>query len=433
VTAPRVLGHRAAFSVTVEAAGGNVSRAEVRIVQGNRPLVVSRQEATLGRRVEIPIAYDSAPAGLREGGATIEVWARDDYWRPLRPTDRAVVAVPVTIDLTPPRLEVLAATRYLSPGGAALVAFKVTDAARIEVRVGGRVFPSFAYGPPDRGVRVALIALPYDFAPGTPMTVAAQDEAGNAASRGVPGELRPRRDDLALNSCSCHLMIRPETYDLGAMAFPGRGNERLQQLRRFADHFSQPIKRYTKRRLIAVVRCVHHAVEHFDHGGRDARAAREFLPCRSVMVKIAGQECVNLGGEIRFRRSQRRAYDFLKPAGQNAPVAQQLIVAHEEPLPSSARQLSLEIAANIHEQGMGARKTVSLAKGRGHFQRIAHWKNDRRLDLEAIEQRQPQRQQTSDPRILHDEQAANGEILADLVHQLIFRFQRSVGIEPAIR
>ncbi len=49
---------------------------------------------------------------------------RDDFWRPLRPGDRALASVPVTIDLTPPRLELLAATRYISPGGAVLVAFR---------------------------------------------------------------------------------------------------------------------------------------------------------------------------------------------------------------------------------------------------------------------------------------------------------------------
>ncbi|MBI4513023.1 MAG: M23 family metallopeptidase, partial [Gemmatimonadetes bacterium] len=95
--------------------------------------------------------------------------------------------------LTPPKVEVLAATQYLSPGGSGLVAFRVTGAARATVTAGGYQLPSFAFGPPERGARVALIALPYDFEPGTPLTIAAVDEAGNAASRGISSELRPRR------------------------------------------------------------------------------------------------------------------------------------------------------------------------------------------------------------------------------------------------
>src|SRR5262249_34258451 len=108
------------------------------------------------------------------------------------PGERTLASVPVTIDLTPPRLELLAATRYVSPGGAVLVAFRAPDASHVDVTVGTRVFPSFPYGPAERGARVALIALPYDFAHGTALSVAARDEAGNTTARGLPVELKPR-------------------------------------------------------------------------------------------------------------------------------------------------------------------------------------------------------------------------------------------------
>jgi murein DD-endopeptidase MepM/ murein hydrolase activator NlpD len=80
----------------------------------------------------------------------------------------------------------------VSPGGALLVAFRAPDAARVDVSVGPRIFPSFPYGPPDRGARIALIALPYNYTSGTPLAVTARDEAGNTATRGVPAELKPR-------------------------------------------------------------------------------------------------------------------------------------------------------------------------------------------------------------------------------------------------
>src|SRR5437868_6835641 len=75
---------------------------------------------------------------------------------------------------------------------ATLVAFKASDAARVDVSVGAHTFPSFAYGPPERGARVALIALPYDFSAGTSLTITARDEADNTTTRGVPTELKPR-------------------------------------------------------------------------------------------------------------------------------------------------------------------------------------------------------------------------------------------------
>jgi murein DD-endopeptidase MepM/ murein hydrolase activator NlpD len=202
LTVPRFIGHTSAFTVTLQAARGNVVSADVRVVQGTRAVNVGKTEAPLGPRGELAVRFEAAPLGLREGPATIEVWARDDFWRPLRRGDRAIASAPVTVDLTPPKIDVLAATRYVSPGGVQLVAFRVTDAERTDVTVGTRAFPSFAYGAADKGARVALVALPYDYAAGTPIAVTARDEAGNVATRAVASELKPRgfpRDTIKIS------------------------------------------------------------------------------------------------------------------------------------------------------------------------------------------------------------------------------------------
>jgi murein DD-endopeptidase MepM/ murein hydrolase activator NlpD len=202
LTSPKAIGHKPALTLSLAAARGNVAGAEVRVVQDGKPVTVFKQEAALGARADVPVTFETAALGLHEGGATIEVWSRDDFWRPLRGTARAVASVPVTIDLTPPKLEILGATRYISPGGAALVAFRVDDAVRTDVTVGPRAFPSYAYGAPDKHARVALIALPADFSSNTPMAITARDEAGNVTSRGVPAELKPRafpRDTIKLS------------------------------------------------------------------------------------------------------------------------------------------------------------------------------------------------------------------------------------------
>ena len=192
-TAPRFLGQKTPIKLDVEAARGQVAHAEVRVVQAGKTTVIARPDAPLGKRGTIAGTVDSASLGLREGEAVIEVWGRDDFWRPLPHNDRLAARFPVTVDLTPPKLEILAATPYVAPGGSGLVVFRAEGANSAEVRVGNTTFPSFAYGPPERGARIALLALPWDFKPGTPMTVAAQDEAGNAATRGMPGEVLPRK------------------------------------------------------------------------------------------------------------------------------------------------------------------------------------------------------------------------------------------------
>jgi murein DD-endopeptidase MepM/ murein hydrolase activator NlpD len=189
---PRVIGHKTAVPIVVQAAHGNVAGVEVRIVQGGKQAVVIRQDGKLGRRVELPATLEIASLGLREGPATIEVRARDDFWRPLKMPERVVGSWPITIDLTPPKIEVLASTGYYSPGGVSLVAFRVEGAVKSDVKVGETAFPSFPMGDAARGTRVALLALPYDYN-GAALAISAIDEAGNVASRGIPGELKPRK------------------------------------------------------------------------------------------------------------------------------------------------------------------------------------------------------------------------------------------------
>jgi murein DD-endopeptidase MepM/ murein hydrolase activator NlpD len=189
---PRMLGHKTVVPITIEAAHGSVAGVEIRVVQGTKQAVVLKQDSVLGRRAELPATLEIANVGLREGPATIEVRARDDFWRPLKLPEKVVASWPVTIDLTPPKIEVLASTGYYSPGGVSLVAFRVDGAAKAEVKVGDVAFPSFAAGDAARGARVALLALPYDYNGGA-LAISATDEAGNAASRGIPGELKPRK------------------------------------------------------------------------------------------------------------------------------------------------------------------------------------------------------------------------------------------------
>ena len=192
-TPPRFLGQKSSFGVVVEARRGNVARVEVRVEQAGKSTPIATKDSGLGQRVEIPVVVDSAALGLREGSANIEVWAKDSFWRPFRRDDRAIAAYPVTVDLTPPKLELLSSTRYLSPGGTGRVVFRVSGAAKTEVLAGATAFPSFAFGPADKGARVALIALSWDYDPATPIQIRASDEAGNTASRGIPAEIKPRK------------------------------------------------------------------------------------------------------------------------------------------------------------------------------------------------------------------------------------------------
>ena len=192
---PQFIGARTPITLTLRARRGGVRSVDIRLNQGGTRVNVAQQTfpdpVSNEQRVQLIVAGGSL--GLREGGATLEVRARDTYWRPVRVDDRVVASVPVTLDFTPPSLEILAATRYLSLGGGGLVAVRARGAARVGINVGDFFFPGFPAGAPDTGLHAVLYALPWNLPANSAVTATAQDEAGNPVSRAVSVNIRPRR------------------------------------------------------------------------------------------------------------------------------------------------------------------------------------------------------------------------------------------------
>ena len=94
ITAPSAIGHKPSLTVALTAARGNLTGTEVRVVQGDKPVTVYKQPSALGARAEVPVTFETAALGLREGNATIEVWSSDDFWRPLGGSERPAATIP---------------------------------------------------------------------------------------------------------------------------------------------------------------------------------------------------------------------------------------------------------------------------------------------------------------------------------------------------
>ncbi len=191
---PKFLGVKTPLAVDVKAARGGIASLEVRVVQGASSAVVAQQAfpaPPAEQRVEFAIA--GRDLGLKEGAATIEVRARDNFWRPMRPGDQPIASAPVTIKFTPPTLEVLGATHYLHQGGGGLAVLRARGASKAGIKVGADFFPAYPVGEGDSAPSVALFALPWNMPDATPIAAWAEDEAGNSVSRPVPSELKPRR------------------------------------------------------------------------------------------------------------------------------------------------------------------------------------------------------------------------------------------------
>ena len=191
--APKFLGVKTPLGIDVRAARGGVQSIEVRVVQGSARAVVAQQAFATPFPAEqrVELIVNGRELGLREGAATLEVRARDGFWRPIRVDERPIASLPVTLKLSPPTLEVLAATHYLHQGGGGLAALRAKGAARMGVKVGGQLFPAYPVG--ESELAVALFALPWNLPDATPISAWAEDEAGNGVSRPLPSALKPRR------------------------------------------------------------------------------------------------------------------------------------------------------------------------------------------------------------------------------------------------
>lgn len=192
---PRWIGVKTPLAVDLQAAKGGVRSVEIRLRQGSAKVVIVQQaftgSPTNDQRVALQIT--GSTLGLREGEATLEVLARDGFWRPIRADDRPILTTQVTLDFTPPSLEVVAATRYWAQGGGGLVVLRSKGASRVAVTVGGLAFRAYPAGPAESNLFVDMVALPWNYEAGTPIMAVAQDEAGNVTSRAVAVEVKARR------------------------------------------------------------------------------------------------------------------------------------------------------------------------------------------------------------------------------------------------
>ena len=186
---------RTPLTLQLTATRGGIAALELRLVHGAQKATLLQRtfEPPLSNERWVELTVEGKAPGVREGRATLEVFARDAFWRPLRIDDRPILVQPVTLDLTPPTLELLSATQYLAQGGGGLVVFRARGASRVGVNVGGIFFPGYPVGTPEAAAYVAFVAVPYDFPVTTPLLLTASDQAGNLASRSVPSEIKPRR------------------------------------------------------------------------------------------------------------------------------------------------------------------------------------------------------------------------------------------------
>jgi len=211
----------APLEITVLDAGRGLKSFSVTLSSGGAETVLASE------KYEVPVAEKKLSvslakvAGVKEGPATLRVVARDaSLWKFFKGNE-AVVQRQLTIDLTPPSLDLVADDRYISFGGAGAIVYRTSaDAATSGVRVGRHFFPGFPGQIKDKPDHLlALFAHPYDTPPGTKAMLVATDKAGNTREMALVYELKDvkyRKSTIAVSENFFQGKVAPLLQDAAA-------------------------------------------------------------------------------------------------------------------------------------------------------------------------------------------------------------------------
>src|SRR3972149_883350 len=188
---------------------------------GAEHTLASEQYAERVSEKKITVVLSSKVTGVKEGPAVLRIVARDrSLWNAFRGNE-TVIQKNVTIDITPPTLELVADDRYVNFGGVGVIVYKASaDTATSGVRIGDYFFPGYQgqiKAHPDRFI--ALFAHPYNVPADAKATLAATDKAGNAREMRLVYELKNvkyRKSTLAISDNFIQSKMAPLLNDVGA-------------------------------------------------------------------------------------------------------------------------------------------------------------------------------------------------------------------------
>jgi len=151
-----------------------------------------RRSGVLKKRVHIKV--DLGAMKVPEGPARIEVYVETYAWHVLPVSHEPKLSLPVTIDLTPPKIEPLTTQHYVRLGGMDAAVFRQSaDTVRSGVEVDKYFFPAQTGYFADPGIAIVLFAVPQDLTAEARPKLVAADAAGNQREVYLPCEIKPRR------------------------------------------------------------------------------------------------------------------------------------------------------------------------------------------------------------------------------------------------
>jgi len=188
---------------------------------GTEHTLASEQYAQPLAEKKITLALPAKLAGVKEGPAVLRVVARDASLWNFFNGNEAAIQKNLTIDVTPPSIELVADDRYVNFGGVGVIVYKTSaDTATSGVRIGNYFFPGFQgqiKGHADH--TLAFFAHAYNVPPEAKARLVATDQAGNTREMPLAYELKDvkyRKSTIAISDNFLQNKIAPLLNDVGA-------------------------------------------------------------------------------------------------------------------------------------------------------------------------------------------------------------------------
>jgi murein DD-endopeptidase MepM/ murein hydrolase activator NlpD len=188
---------------------------------GTEHTLVSEQYAQPVSEKKLTVALSSKLAGLKEGPAVLRVSARDASLCNFFRGNETVIQKNLTIDITPPTVELIADDRYVNFGGVGAIVYKPSaDTTTSGVRIGDYFFPGFKGQIKDQpDYFIALFAHPYNVPADAKAVLVATDKAGNSRQMPLVYELKNvkyRKSTIAVSESFLQNKVAPLVQDVGA-------------------------------------------------------------------------------------------------------------------------------------------------------------------------------------------------------------------------
>jgi murein DD-endopeptidase MepM/ murein hydrolase activator NlpD len=169
---------------------------------------------------KVTVAVTAKLTGVKEGPAVLRISARDrSLWRFFR-GNQTVIEKNLTIDITPPTLELLADDPYVNFGGVGIIAYKPSvDTVKSGVQIGKYFFPGYKGQTKDPGTYLVFFAHPYDVPEEQKAILIATDKAGNTRQMALAYTLKNvkyKNSTIAISDEFIQSKVAPLVTDVAA-------------------------------------------------------------------------------------------------------------------------------------------------------------------------------------------------------------------------